>query len=106
MASPLGAVSSGVLIAATTFVENVGNDLFDNGGDWSEINWGQAAASGILSGAVSGTWKIGVNVGQLFNGFDKFTQQSFPAAKALAKLGKWLVRLSKFAASGMPLFSG
>ena len=57
MGSPLGAIGTGIGVGIVGFTQSVGNDLFDNEGDWSQVNWGKATIVGFLSGIVSGIGK-------------------------------------------------
>lgn len=57
MLSPLGWGTVGLLGTGLGFTQSVGNDLFDNGGNWSKINWGKAAMFGIINGAFMGLGK-------------------------------------------------
>jgi len=50
----LNAVALGFAVGGVAFIGSVGNDLFDSGGDWSQVNWGKAVTIGVLVGATAG----------------------------------------------------
>lgn len=102
MASPLGVVVSGFAIAGIGFVQSVGNDLFDSNGDWSQINWGAATFSGILSGLFSGAGKWGYNIlnARVMKWFSPFNRRSFATMKVLGSIADQLAKLPKYIASG------
>lgn len=67
MASPLGAVATGFAVGGIGFGQSVGNDLFENGGNWSQVNWLKAGLIGIASGALAGGGKFLSNNATLMN---------------------------------------
>lgn len=87
MASPLGAVATGLGVGGVGFIQSVGNDLFDNNGNFASVNWGKAALLGTVSGVLSGAGKGLKNLTKLVN-YDKFIQNSSAAVKGLMLVGK------------------
>ena len=69
MASPLGWVVTGAIVGGLSFVQNVGNDLFDNGGNWGEVNWGRAAVISLFSGLIAGGGKYIATSSKFMNQF-------------------------------------
>ena len=91
LASPAGPVVAGFAIAGLTFTQSVGNDLFDNDGDWSEVKWGTAIVSGILSGLITGVGKFLLQNTSLMNKFvnsRNFVIQSAEASKLIGMAGR------------------
>jgi len=90
MASPLGAVATGFAVGGVGFTQSVGNDLFDNKGDWKEVNWGKAVAVGVVSGVVSGAGKGLMNniSGRIAKYSSKFDQAKMPILKVFETVGK------------------
>ena len=80
MASPLGWIASGLIVGGIGFVNSVGNDLFNYGGDFSKVNWGKAALIGATSSLVAGAGKyIATNI-KLMNAFSNSTNAVKQAA--------------------------
>jgi len=69
MASPLGAVATGFAVGGLGFAQSVGNDLFESGGDWGQVNWGRAVVLGVVSGLIAGGGKYLTNNVTLMNKF-------------------------------------
>lgn len=106
MASPLGAIATGALIAGVGFGESVGNDLFENDFDRNKVHWGTAIVTGLTMGIISGLGKPFVNFGNsIAFGFDKFTKASIPVIKAIAKVGSIIALVSKLVTSGIRVLS-
>lgn len=80
MVSALGWASTGLIVGGVGFVNSVGNELFDNGGDLSEVNWGRAALIGSISGLVAGTGKYIATSTKLMNLFTNSTNSVKQAA--------------------------
>ena len=79
MASPLVWGASGAIVSGLSFVQSVGNDLFDNGGNWSKINWGKATVIGLVNGLVAGGGKYIATSSKFMNQFannSKVVQQA------------------------------
>ena len=87
MASPLGAASTGLFIAALTFTQSVGNDLFENNGNWGKVNWQAASLTSMLSGIVSGAGKYFLQNTTLMNKFIN-SRASVQAAAGVSSLGR------------------
>ncbi len=78
-ASGIGLIGSLSVSGATSFVESVGNDLIDNGGDFYKVNYISAAFSAVESAATTAMFAAGMNatrnllanlkIGVLKNGF-------------------------------------
>ena len=103
MASPLGPVASGFLSGGIGFFQSIGNDLFDSNGDWGQVSWGAAVASGFFSGFFSGVGKWGYKFlsTRVLKWFSPFNRSSFAAMKVLGGVADQLVKLPKYIASGL-----
>ncbi|MCL2861983.1 MAG: hypothetical protein FWE22_06200 [Firmicutes bacterium] len=81
MASPLGWLATGAIVAGIGFTQSVGNDLFASGENWSEVNWGRAAVIGAVSGLIAGGGKFVSTNAQFIKAL---ANKSRPVKKALA----------------------
>ena len=87
MASPLGSLATGLAVGGLGFTQSVGNDLFNNGGDWSQVNWGKAAVVGVVSGVIAGGSKYLTNNTNLMNKFVNKTSAVKTTGETSLKLG-------------------
>jgi len=85
MASPLGWASTGAIVGGLGFAQSVGNDLFNNGGNFGQINWGRAATIGVISGVLGGAGKYISQSGRLMHVFTK-NSKSVQRAAVLSKV--------------------
>ena len=87
MASPLGALATGIAVGGLSFTQSVGNDLFNNSGDWSQVNWGKAAVVGVVSGVIAGGSKYLTNNTSLMNKFVNKTSSVKTTGETSLKFG-------------------
>ena len=108
MGSPLGGIVSGAVIGTISFVQSVGNDLFENGGDFGKVNWGGAVATGIFSGIMSGAGKWVKNLGNgIKAGLKALGVNGIAAIDALILVGQAIAWIGTgIAAVGRAIFKG
>lgn len=88
MASPLGPVATGIGVGVISFAESVISDAYANDWDFGKVNWGNALASGILSGLTAGFQKFIVDgiersFAMIIKGYDGMAKSSFPTVRMI-----------------------